>query len=109
VWAYGRLQHHAQRLGYPTLSHQTPYEFMLALQQRLDQLATRKWLHTLVTQIQKPIATLTYLFAEAQYSERKAGKSEVATTTWQALNRPLWFIRFAKRILRLDKKTAQNK
>ncbi|MCP5099078.1 MAG: hypothetical protein GY943_26290, partial [Chloroflexi bacterium] len=108
VWAYGRLQHHAQRLGYPTLSHQTPYEFMLALQQRLDQLATRKWLHTLVTQIQKPIATLTHLFAEAQYSERKAGKSEVATTTWQALNRPLWFIRFAKRILRLDKKTAQN-
>jgi hypothetical protein len=92
-WAYGRLQHHARKLGQPTPVSQTPTEFVESFTARLGDYGRSPRLARWVTAVRQPIEQLTAQFVGRQYSQKHAASDEVAYRWWREIRRPLWLLR----------------
>lgn len=98
IWAYGRLQRHARKLGQPPRPSQTPGEFTGELLVRLNDLADRpRWgqahLVHLVNMIRPQIEWLTALFIARRYGNQPDAGSLTAREIWRRIRRPLWLLR----------------
>jgi transglutaminase-like putative cysteine protease len=102
TWRYGLLQAGARKLGQPLPPSQTPAEFNRELQARLEWLSAQPRLAGLTQSMRAPIAQLTELFMERQYSghpdRADAAAQATAVRLWQRLRRPIWLLRTAKRL-----------
>lgn len=96
VWGYGRLQHHARKLGHPIQSGQTPDEFTAVLLTSLDDYANYGWLKTIVKQIQPRIQRLNDLFVRRRYGRRINTGMAAVQESWQQIRLPLWLLRLVK-------------
>lgn len=98
LWAYGRLQRSARKLGQPVRASQTPDEFVAALMARLNAFADQPWwgqpqLARLVGEIQPRIERLTMLFIARRYGNEPRAGAAAAYNTWRRIRRPLLLLR----------------
>lgn len=103
VWAYGRLQQQAGKLGQPQPPSQTPTEFAAAFQGRLA--FFRRWprLIPLVDGAQAGVARLAELFNRRRFAgraEEEEGGGETAVATYRRLRHPLWLFRLLKKFMK---------
>lgn len=96
VWAYGRLQHSAHKLGQWPDASQTPQEFSHALLARLDGWAQNKSRRPRLLAMRAPITRLTHLYNQRRYAGLPAGGQEEARRAWGELQRPLWWLRLVR-------------
>jgi hypothetical protein len=105
--AYGRLQHHARRLGQPTPASQTPAEFETALLTHLaaeptktGRLAAR--LAQLQAAIRPDASRLVALFTARQYGRATPLPATAGTArqSWLRLRPRLWLLRILKKLAR---------
>jgi transglutaminase-like putative cysteine protease len=115
VWAYGRLQRSAVKLGQPAPASQTPAEFAAALTARLDQ--TGIWsagalqvagllggLYRSLAFLLKrggslpaAVTQLAELFARRQYArQRPPGAGDTALSLWKGIRARVWLLRWLK-------------
>jgi transglutaminase-like putative cysteine protease len=99
VWAYGRLQHHAGKLGQPHQSSQTPDEFTAVLLTHLNNYAKNPRLESLISRIRPHIQQINNLFIRRRYGAA-AGGMTTAQKSWQQIRWPLWLLRLINRIFR---------
>ena len=103
LWAYGRLQHSAQKLGQPIHPQQTPGEFTAELLARLNTLSHRPgWGHSqlarLVDTMRPQVERLTRLFIARRYGNEPRAGTAAARDIWRRLRRPLWLLRLVSRL-----------
>jgi transglutaminase-like putative cysteine protease len=112
LWAYGRLQTVAQKLGRPAAASQTPAEFQVALTADLARRRaalshhlpiTRRLLERLIWQpddLNRLIEQLTTLFMQRRYSRQRstlpATAPVIALTAWGRIRRRLWLLRWLR-------------
>jgi transglutaminase-like putative cysteine protease len=92
---YQRLYRHGRRLGVPTWSGDTPYEFAASLAGRVSDLAKdRRWGGTLIPAVRE-VRWLTDLYVRTCYSPHHPDIADQvqAIKTWQCLHRRLWLAR----------------
>jgi hypothetical protein len=99
LWAFGRVQHSAQKLGQPTRPSQTPLEFTTTFLRYLETfIGQRPFMQRRLTDILQTIRPaveqLTTLFIQRQYAGMKQYGELSAHQLWRRLRRPLWFLRF---------------
>lgn len=98
VWAYGRLQHSAQRLGRPASPSQTPAEFESALLDRLRQLEKQPLTGQIKpVQLSYEIEQLVSQFINRQYAGRKP-QAEAAVASWRKIRGRLWLLGALERL-----------
>ena len=98
VWAYGRLQHHAAKIGHPARPSQTPDEFTAVLLTRLNDYAKDTRLEPLIGRIRLPIKRLNDLFVRRRYSGKTAAGMLAARELWQQIHWPLWLLRLINKL-----------
>jgi transglutaminase-like putative cysteine protease len=89
VWAYGRLQHSATKLGQPPTASQTPHEFSQALLSNLDGRSPGQ-------RLVHPITRIIHLYNARRYAGQATGGQEEAKRAWGELRRPLWWLRLKR-------------
>ncbi|MFQ5422179.1 MAG: hypothetical protein ACE5EY_17670, partial [Anaerolineae bacterium] len=94
VWAYGRMQAIAPRLGHDVEPSQTPAEFSQGLASVVRPFSRQNsrlagWFSPLPETIER----LSQLYTRRQYSPQKSGNEEEAMRHWQQLRLPLQFLR----------------
>jgi transglutaminase-like putative cysteine protease len=99
VWAYGRLQQHADKLGQPHQSSQTPDEFTAVLLTHLNNYAQNPRLEPLINRIRPHIQQLNNLFIRRRYGAA-AGGMTTAQKSWQHIRWPLWLLRLIHKTFR---------
>ncbi len=102
LWAYGRLQIQANKLGHPTPASQTPAEFIAGFMEHLNGFAGYSRLKNLVANMRHDIERLADLFIIRQYSQKKKVGLITARESWHRLRRPFWMLRIAKKIWRIS-------
>ncbi len=100
VWAYGRLQQNAQKLGYAVPPSQTPHEFNATILAGLAYLGQHPWLAPLVDRMRPHIQRLTTLFVARRYSGRPINGNLAAANAWRELKRPFFWLRIINRLRR---------
>jgi hypothetical protein len=96
VWGYGRLQHHARKLGHPIQPGQTPDEFTAGLLTSLNDYTNTSWLKSLIDQTQAHIQRLNNLFVRRRYGQKETTGMAAAQESWQQIRLPLWLLRLVK-------------
>ncbi len=109
VWAYGRLQHNAQKLGQTPRASQTPDEFTAAFLAHLNRYAKHNpRLTSLVAGIRPHIERLNRLFVRRRYRGETAScladGMAAAQNSWQQVRRPLWLLRLINKLPQRQKK-----
>lgn len=102
-WVYDRLLRSARALGVATPASQTPDEMATILQEQLAVWEERASLNRLLQGARGAVARLTALFVSYQYAppagddgaRRPAGE---ARALWRQLRRPLWLLRWLRRL-----------
>jgi transglutaminase-like putative cysteine protease len=100
IWAYGRLQHHALKLGQPHRASQTPDEFTAVLLAYLNRYAENQRVAPLVIGLRAPIERLNHLFVRRRYGRETAVGALAAQESWQQIRRPLWLLRLVSKVIR---------
>jgi hypothetical protein len=103
VWAYGRLQRQAGKLGQPLPPSQTPTEFVQAFQARLALFGRWPRLVPLLEVVGAGAARLAALFNRRRFARRGEGEDgggETAVATYRRLRRPLWLLRLLKKFMK---------
>lgn len=100
IWAYGRLQHFALKLGQPPRPSQTPDEFTAVLIAHLNRYASNKRVAPLVTGLRAPIERLNRLFVRRRYGRETAVGTLAAQESWRQIRRPLWLLRLVNKVIR---------
>ena len=85
VWAYGRLQHHASKLGQPHRPSQTPDEFTAVLLMWLNRYAKSRRLTPLVAKLRAPVEQLNQLFVRRRYGGESKIGMDAAQKYWQQI------------------------
>lgn len=94
VWAYGRLHHHARKLGHSLPASQTPLEFAAAFLAFLQaQTPNSPRARQQAARVQRPLQQLTQRFAEHQYRGEEEAEAGLALHAWREMKRPLWWLR----------------
>ncbi|MCP4424034.1 MAG: transglutaminase domain-containing protein [Chloroflexi bacterium] len=96
VWAYGRLQRYAKKLGQSHLPNQTPNEFTDGLLSYLNHYAKYARLAPLVVGLRYPIERLNGLFVRRRYGKMTDAGMDAAQQSWKQLRFPLWLLRLIK-------------
>ena len=96
VWAYGRFQHAAAKLGQPPRPSQTPDEFGGVFLTYLNRYAKYPKLAPIVARLRAPIERLTHLFVRRRYGGETAVGMAAAQELWQQIRRPLWLLRLLR-------------
>ncbi|MEJ2749824.1 MAG: transglutaminase-like domain-containing protein, partial [Anaerolineae bacterium] len=100
LWAYGRFQHQADKLGQPPHPSQTPDEFTAVFLDYLNRYANNSYLTTLIAQMRDPIERLNRLFVRRQYGREAQTGMNAAQESWQQIRQPLWLLRLIRFISR---------
>jgi len=98
LWAYGRMQQHAGRLGIPIPTSQTPQEFSDRFLARLHTFSSRPQLIELIDDMDPHIKQLTHQYILRQYSQTKQLGSAAALDSWRRLRRAFWFLRLIHKL-----------
>ncbi len=104
VWAYGRLQHHADKLGHPARPSQTPDEFTAVFLKHLNDYANNPRLKPLTDRVRPHIERLNALFVRRRYGQEIKTGMSAAQESWQQIRQPLWLLRFMRVISRNRKR-----
>ncbi len=89
LWAYGKLQQYARRLGQPTPPSQTPQEFQKALLEQVE-----------LNELYSEIRLVTNSFIRRQYSGQEA-QSEQAVESWKRIRGRFWLLASWLKVRRL--------
>ncbi|MCP4356486.1 MAG: transglutaminase domain-containing protein [Chloroflexi bacterium] len=108
VWAYGRLQQNANKLGHPSTNSQTPTEFTTFLLEGLDEYEPTNRLGQLIPPMRPAIKKLTRLYNQHRYAKQSAGGQDEARRIWKMLRRPFWQLRLARLFSRRIKTTTNE-
>jgi transglutaminase-like putative cysteine protease len=100
VWAYGRLQHHAHKLGQPLSASQTPDEFTAVFLTHLNGYANNPRLKSLIDRLRPHVERLNSLFVRRRYGREFAGGISAAQKSWQQIRWPLWLLRLINKMPR---------
>ncbi|MFQ5398298.1 MAG: transglutaminase family protein [Anaerolineae bacterium] len=99
-WAYGRLLHHAQKLGHLLPPSQTPHEFAADFLAQMSRFEERPQLSMLVQELRPRVERLTRLFIARQYGRERRVGSSAALEEWAHLRRPLWLLRIVSKFIK---------
>ncbi len=100
VWAYGRFQHHASKLGHPARPSQTPDEFTAVFLTHLNDYANNPRLKPFIMRIHPHIERLNTLFVKQRYGAERNTGIAAANESWRQIRWPLWLLRLLNKILR---------
>jgi hypothetical protein len=108
LWAYGRLQEAAIRLGRPVRAAETPHEFGRALRQRVSDLSRtadgrpRPGWEERIERVDAGVAELVAQYARRQYD--RPAEAETPSTPprrrWRRIRGPLWRLWLRRKLRR---------
>lgn len=100
VWAYGRLQHQARKLGQPLSASQTPDEFTAVFLIHLNDYTNNPRLKPLIDRLRPHVERLNSLFIRRRYGREYTAGMSAAQESWQQLHWPLWLLRLINKMPR---------